>query len=473
MPYGGKEFCMLYVSAVFMFLFLPILLAVYSVVPTKMRRLVLLGGGISFYVFANFHTPAAILFLGAVCVCTYFAGRYLEKTHNRAVLLVIILLDIVVLFVLRVIYEASEGFVFPLGAAILLLSSISYCSDVRRGETRSESIFDLLLYMTFFPVMAVGPIIKYKDFRRYISDTEHTIENFAEGIRVFSVGFVKLVAIASVTLDAYKTISELGGDRLGIVGTLLAMILVVMTVFFSLSGWSDMGCGLALMFGIKIPRDFDFSLIAVTPSRFFESMLKSLRSWCEEYAVSPLERRFFREDKKFFIAVSKGVVAALTVIWIRTTAVSAIAAIIAAVVVFAEEYFGFSSVVENKKLFRSLGCLVAFLISVFVSCAITSDGIAAFAESLGRLSLTGSFNIYYVYNALSGFKYLFVILAGIILGVLSHNREQIMSRIPKKGVVVYDAASTAILMIAFIFSLLYFMPQYPQYASRIFEFFAF
>ena len=116
---------MLYASAVFMFLFLPILLAAYSVAPTKMRRYILLAGGVIFYVLANFKTPMATLLLAAVCAGTYFVGNYISKTQNRAVLLGVIAFDVLLLFVLRTIYGQSESFIFPLGAAIFLLSSIS------------------------------------------------------------------------------------------------------------------------------------------------------------------------------------------------------------------------------------------------------------------------------------------------------------------------------------------------------------
>lgn len=464
---------MLYVSAVFMFLFLPILLAVYSAAPTKMRRYILLAGGVIFYVLANFKTPVATLLLAAVCAGTYFVGNYIGKTQNRAVLLGVIALDVLLLFVLKIIYGQSESFIFPLGAAIYLLSSITYCYDLCRGDAPDGNIFDFLLYMTFFPIMAVGPIVKYKDFRRYITDTEHTIDNLSEGIRLFAVGFVKLVAVASVTLDAYRTISDLGGDRLGFFGTALAMLMVVMTVFFALSGWSDMGCGIALMFGIRIPRDFDFSLIAITPADFFSSFFRSIDSWIEDYTVSPIRRRFFRSHKKLFSASARGFTVAMMIIWIRTSVVAFIAAVIAGGVVFAESYFELSKPIRSRKIIYPLGWLVSFLVAVFVCCAVTSDGIADFGESLGRLSFVGSFNIYYVYNALSGFKYIFIVLVGIILGVLSHRREAIISRVPEKYLPIYDAVSTTLLMIIFVFTLLYFMPRYPQYASGVFEFFAF
>ena len=464
---------MLYASAVFMFLFLPILLAAYSVAPTKMRRYILLAGGVIFYVLANFKTPMATLLLAAVCAGTYFVGNYISKTQNRAVLLGVIAFDVLLLFVLRTIYGQSESFIFPLGAAIFLLSSISYCYDLCRGDVPKGNIFDCLLYMTFFPIMAVGPVVKYKDFRRYVTDAEHTIDNLSDGIRLFAVGFVKLVAVSSVTLDAYRTISELGGDRLGFFGTALAMLMVVMTVFFALSGWSDMGCGLALMFGIRIPRDFDFSLIAITPADFFGSFFHSLDSWIEDYTVSPVRRRFFRSRKKLFSAAARGITVVLVIIWIRTTAVATIAAVIAGAVVFAEEYFELSRLIKARKITYPLGWLISFLVAVFVCCAVTSEGIVGFGESLGKLSFVGSLNIYYVYNALSGFKYIFIVIVGIILGVFSHKREAIVARIPEKYLPIYDAVTTALLMIMFVFTLLYFMPRYPQYASGVFEFFSF
>lgn len=473
MPRGGKEFCMLYVSAVFLFLFLPIMLAAYSVAPTKIRRYVLLSGGVIFYVLANFKTPMATLLLASVCVGSYFVGGYIHKTQNRAVLLGVIAFDILLLFVLRSIYGQAENFIFPLGAAIFLLSSISYCYDLCRGDAPAGSIIDCLLYMTFFPIMVIGPVVKYKDFRRYITDAEHNIENFTDGIRLFSVGFVKLVAVASVTLDAYKTISELGGDNLGFSGSALAMLLVVMTVFFALSGWSDMGCGLALMFGIRIPRDFDFSLMARTPGEFFASIFRGLSLWIDDYAISPIRRRFFRDHKKLFSAVSHGICVVFVIMWLRTTVVSTMAAVLAGIIVFAEEYFGLSTLVTSRKPMYPIGWLVSFLVAAFVCCAVTSEGIVSFGESLSRLGVVSSLDIYYVYNALSGFKYIFIVIAGILLGLLSHRRDAIIERLPKKGVLVYDAVGTAILMIMFVFTLLYFMPRYPQYASGVFEFFSF
>ena len=140
---------------------------------------------------------------------------------------------------------------------------------------------------------------------------------------------------------------------------------------------------------------------------------------------------------------------------------------------FAEEYFELSRLIKARKITYPLGWLISFLVAVFVCCAVTSEGIVGFGESLGKLSFVGSLNIYYVYNALSGFKYIFIVIVGIILGVFSHKREAIVARIPEKYLPIYDAVTTALLMIMFDFTLLYFMPRYPQYASGVFEFYSF
>ena len=124
------------------------------------------------WVFANIRTPLSIGILAAIAVITYFAGKWAAKTSFKYAALVCTVGYVALFVALRIMADHVAGFAFPLGGAIWLLSGASYVIDIARKHSAPARIDDELLYITFFPVMVAGPVIKYKDFEKY-TEREH------------------------------------------------------------------------------------------------------------------------------------------------------------------------------------------------------------------------------------------------------------------------------------------------------------
>ncbi|MGI6167380.1 MAG: hypothetical protein ACOYIA_04500 [Eubacteriales bacterium] len=465
---------MLYASAAFLFLFLPLTLCIYVLVSERTKKHVLLVAGLLFYVFANLATPLAIPIFAALLALTCFAGWVVARTGSRVVPLCVAAFDIAAFVVLRVLYEApGVNFLFPLGAAIYLFASVSYLVDIRRGDCRPGSLTDTLLYLSFFPVIVAGPVVKYKDFAKYIGEAKVSVFSFAGGARLFMTGFIETVAVAGVTTSAYKTIIEVSGYSINIVLGILAAALALLSAFFTIAGWTDMGAGISMMFGIMIPRDCGFAPGALTPLGHFNRIFRGLSGWLDDYLISPLTRMLrFRGKPAESLGVFLQVV--LLSLWIRTTPAMLFAASVVAFVAALMKLTRADEAIEQKRYLRPVGWLLtAVLMSVFWSAA-TLRGADELFALFGKLSLAEDFRTYYIYISLSGWEFISVVAAALLLvAPLSFYHDYILSHAPKKLRTSTEALFMLVLLFVFVFCILYFMPQYPQYALRVSEYFVF
>ena len=465
---------MLFASAAFLFIFLPLALALYMLVSESIKKHVLLLSGLLFYVFANLATPLTIPIFATVFLITHFAGGYVAKTGNRALTFCVVFFDVAAFVVLRLLYESQEiNFRFPLGAAIYLLASVSYILDIRRGDCSPGRPTDTLLYFSFFPVIVAGPVIKYKDFVKYIGDIKISIANFAGGARLFMAGFIETVAVAAVMGEAYKTIVELSGHSLNVALGVLAAVLAMISGFFTVAGWTDMGTGIAMMFGIMIPRDCGFAPGALTPLGHFQRILRGLRGWLDDYIIAPVTR-VTRLRGKPAEALGVFLQVVLVALWLRTTSAMLYVALVVAGMAALSRVTGYDEAMGKKRYLWPVGWLLATaLMSVFWTSA-TLSGAGGLLAMLGKLSITQDFRTYYIYISLSGWEFISVAAAAFLLIVpVSFFQEPILTHTPKGLRTSIEALFMLVLICAFVFSILYFMPQYPGFAVRISEYFAF
>ena len=406
---------MLYASAAFLFLFLPLTLGVYMLVSERTKRHVLLFSGLLFYILANLACPLAILVFAVVFVITYFAGRRVAKTGSRALTWCVVFADIAAFAVLRLLYEYTDvNFLFPLGAAIYLLASVSYIVDIKRGDCKPGSIHDTLLYLSFFPVIVAGPVIKYKDFIGYTENIRVSISGFAGGARLFMAGFVETVAVAAVMGEAYTTIVEVSGHSINVVLGILAAALALLSAFFTVAGWTDMGTGLAMMFGIVVPRDCGFAPGALSPLGHFQRIFRGLSGWLDNYLISPILRLMRLKDKPAgLLSVFLQVV--LMSLWIRTTSAMLIMGLVCACVSVLGRLTRADEAIEKKRALRPVGWLfTTVLMSVFWTAA-TLPGFGELLAMFGKLSIAEDFRTYYIYISLSGWEFILIAAAALLV----------------------------------------------------------
>lgn len=290
---------MLFTSPVFLLLFLPVMLGAYTLTPVKFRPAAICIFSIAFYTLAHTGSPASILFLLLCAIFTYCATFAASIVRKSSVMIFVTVVLLGVLVVLRYLgvwadEDAARRFL-PIGASFYLLAAYSCITDVRRGDApMPKSFLNVLTYVTYFPVMIAGPVIKYKDFEKLVKpeNLHLSAAGVGSGVILFARGFIKRVAIAAIFDEYYDSIIDnllnFSNEPIGLdVGMMLSVLLLI-SVYFAFSGYSDMGRGISAMLGIPLSPDFGSCLLCHTPIIYYRNFMASLSSWIDDYIRVPL-----------------------------------------------------------------------------------------------------------------------------------------------------------------------------------------
>ncbi|MCR5663950.1 MAG: MBOAT family protein [Oscillospiraceae bacterium] len=297
---------MVFSSAIFLFIFLPAVFVLYRFVPSlRWKNALLAAASLVFYAFGQlWYVP---LFLASVLI-NYGAGLLLGRMTRgrRAVITACVALNLLILGVFKyadfavanvnALFGAAirqPGIELPIGISFFTFQGLSYSIDVYRDKNSGTKDFlKLLLFISFFPQLIAGPIVKYHDIAEQIDDRNCTGEETAAGIRRFIVGLSKKVLIANaVGLTADRVFNEfLPASGLGLDWRLawLGAVCYTLQIYFDFSGYSDMAIGLARMFGFRIRENFNLPYAALSIRDFWRRWHISLSSWFKEYLYIPL-----------------------------------------------------------------------------------------------------------------------------------------------------------------------------------------
>ncbi len=297
---------MIFSSMIFLWLFLPLTLFLYFVAcrfgKNKAGNVVLLLASLLFYAWGE---PVYIFLLLLVVLLNYSFGRLLELDcyHKKWVLAVGIVLNLACLayfkyfdffatYFNRCMHHEVIGIrniALPLGISFYTFQAMSYMVDVYRKEVRAQkNYFVLLLYISFFPQLVAGPIVKYKDVETQLLMRTNTYEKRVYGIRRFLYGLAKKVLLANalgryVAMIFYYQTAELSTGILW-----LAMIFYTFQIYYDFSGYSDMAIGLGSMFGFEFAENFHYPYISGSIREFWRRWHISLSTWFKEYVYIPL-----------------------------------------------------------------------------------------------------------------------------------------------------------------------------------------
>lgn len=289
---------MLFSSITFLYFFLPICLLFYYITPKKYRNITLLIFSLIFYFYGE-QSPVLII----ACILNYVFGLLINdcNQNNKKVYLV---LGVAINLFMIAYYKYSNFFIeninnvlnidirylsviLPLGISFFTFQNISYLIDVYRGEVKAQkSILKYATYITFFPQLIAGPIVRYKDINEQLEGRKETFDNFGRGVTRFVVGLAKKVLIANTLGEICVTLGEVADKSV-----LLYIIQSVgwtMQIYFDFSGYSDMAIGLGLFFGFNLKENFNYPLIASSITDFWRRWHISLSSFFKDYVYIPL-----------------------------------------------------------------------------------------------------------------------------------------------------------------------------------------
>lgn len=286
---------MLFSSLEFIFLFLPVTLAIYYAVPAKFKNGILFFASLLFYAFGEIRLLPIFLL---TILASYLFGRVIGALRRRSVFSRILLI-LAILFnlsfliyfkyfdFLREAFLSLEplGILLPIGISFYTFQAISYVVDVYRGDARpAKSLISFGAYIALFPQLIAGPIVKYTDIERQLYDRRSDASLIARGIRSFVCGLTKKVILANSAGAAFESFCESGTYF----GALFCVFFFGMQLYFDFSGYSDMAIGLGRLFGFELVKNFDYPYISRSVSEFWRRWHVSLSSFFREYVYFPL-----------------------------------------------------------------------------------------------------------------------------------------------------------------------------------------
>ncbi len=322
---------MVFSSAIFLFVFLPIVCALYFIVPgIKGKNTLLIIASLIFYAFGE---PIYVLLMIGSIIANYIfglmEGRF-SKANNivgkKIVLIIAVICNIGVLcvfkytaFILENINYAGRlnikipGIALPIGISFFTFQALSYVIDVYRNpEMVQKNLFNLMLYVSFFPQLIAGPIIRYNEIAKQINNRTSSIEKTTEGISRFIRGLTKKLIIANATGYMADSIFALNITDYNFLVAWVGAIAYTLQIYYDFSGYSDMAIGMAKIFGFEFNENFNHPYSAKGIKDFWRRWHISLSLWFREYVYIPLGGN---RKGKFRCEFNKMIVFLLTGIW--------------------------------------------------------------------------------------------------------------------------------------------------------------
>lgn len=289
---------MVFSSSIFVFLFLPLVLLFYFIVPEKIKNYVLLVFSIIFYLFGG---PSYLLLLLSVVFIDYIGAVLIEKTGKRKLFFVVtITLNISILFFFKYtgffLRNINSLFnldlfvpkiVLPIGISFYTFQAMSYVIDVyRKKVSLQKNFFTLLLYVSLFPQLVAGPIVRYETIEKELKKRKTTFDDFCYGLERFILGFSKKIIIANQMGKLSDAIFS--SNSISSPVAFLGGLAYMFQIYFDFSAYSDMAIGMGRMFGFKFLENFNFPYISKSITEFWRRWHISLSSWFRDYVYIPL-----------------------------------------------------------------------------------------------------------------------------------------------------------------------------------------
>ena len=292
---------MLFSSIPFLYYFLPAVLITYFLVPRKLKNTVLLLSSLTFYGWGEPKLLFLMIFtIILFWVCGLAIGRVGERKQKKFWLLVSVVISVALLGLFKYAdffigtFNALTGLglpmlrlALPVGISFYTFQCLSYTIDVYRGEVPSQkNIISFGAYVSMFPQLIAGPIVRYSDIARQLDDRIHSREDFFQGLRRFLVGLGKKVILADNFALLMKLFRE--SDEKSVLFFWMYAVAFLLNIYFDFSGYSDMAIGLGKIFGFHFPENFNYPYLSKSVTEFWRRWHMTLGSWFRDYVYIPM-----------------------------------------------------------------------------------------------------------------------------------------------------------------------------------------
>ncbi len=316
---------MLFSSVSFLYGFLPLVLILYYAIPKRFRNLLLLIASLFFYFWGE---PVYSLLMIASIASGYVHGLLIEKYRGGKGAKIAFVSSLVLSIGALGVFKYADFFVdsfnavfgmsvpllrlaLPLGISFYTFQILSYTIDVYRGTAAQRDFVAFGAYISMFPQLVAGPIVRYSDVEHQLFNREYGFAKFALGVRRFIIGLSKKVLLANTFAELTANVAAI--DHPDVLACWLSAVGFTLQIYFDFSGYSDMARGLGSMLGFEFPQNFNYPYLSASVSEFWRRWHITLGSWFRDYVYFPLGGS--RVDSKWRLAFNLAVVWALTGLW--------------------------------------------------------------------------------------------------------------------------------------------------------------
>lgn len=454
---------MLFASMEFLFLFFPITLGVCYILPVKARNYWLLLASLFFYAWGE---PRFVIVMMGSIAFSYVIALCIERhepgTRKRKAYLTFgVVVNIGLLFIfkylnftintLHAIAPSTGAFIhktyitLPIGISFFTFQTMSYIIDVYRGIPAQHNIAYLGLYISFFPQLIAGPIVRYTTIMDEIIQRRATREDFVHGGLRFLVGLAKKMLLANVLAELVHF--AFSSENPSVCFAWLGALAYTLQIYFDFSGYSDMAIGMGRMFGFHFLENFDYPYMSRTLTEFWRRWHISLGSWFRDYVYFPLGGSRVKTQSR--LVFNLAVVWLLTGIWHGANWTFIIWGVLHGAVIIAEKLMKLPSRLPNSKAAAGVYRVFTLVIVVLGWVIFRADTLGGALHYLGAMfgngALVDDTAVFYVK------EYGITLLAGIICSTPVF--KVLGERISAKG----EGAAKAITVGAYIISIALFV----------------
>lgn len=387
---------MVFSSLEFLCIFLPAVFLLYTVIPVhKVRNGLLIAFSLVFYAYGE---PVYVLLMILSSLVNYLCALWIGKSEKQKKLPLIIAivfnLGTLVLFKYTGMFVTAfnsvthlsvpvPDIILPIGISFYTFQALSYVIDVYRGEVGvQKNYFKVLLYISFFPQLIAGPIVKYRDIAEQIDNRSQSLEQIAQGLRRFVCGLAKKVLIANTMGQVADIIFAQSTSELGFLSAWLGAAAYLFQIYYDFCGYSDMAIGLGKMFGFTFKENFRYPYGARSVQDFWRRWHISLSTWFKEYLYIPLGGN---RKGKARTALNRIIVFFFTGLWHGANWTFVLWGLWHGLFLLLEEYLPFL-----KKLPKVLGHIYTMLVVLLGFVVFRADTIGYGFGYIGRMFSFGS-----------------------------------------------------------------------------------
>ncbi len=366
---------MLFSSIPFLYFFLPCVLILYFAVPKCLKNGVLMLVSLFFYAWGE---PKYVFLMAATIIIGYVTGILIEKFKGKALSKAFLAVSVIVDLGFLAYFKYADFFIsnfnaatglslpllriaLPIGISFYTFQILSYSIDVYRGDVPAQkNPINLAAYVTMFPQLIAGPIVRYSDIAKQLENRTHSFEKISEGIRRFVLGLAKKILIANTLgelCDVFRSTNEKA-----VLYYWLYAVAFALHIYFDFSGYSDMAIGLGKIFGFDFLENFNYPFISSTVTEFWRRWHMSLGSWFRDYVYIPLGGNRVSKAKWFFNIF---VVWLLTGFWHGAAWNFIVWGLFFAVILVLEKLF-LKKFLEKTKIIKRIYIALAVLVSFVI-----------------------------------------------------------------------------------------------------------